>query len=208
MRGEQRERGARVIMCPLSCSLPCMCVAVTEWGGLFDNSCVCVLGGAVFRRTVSTRACVLCLGESEREFAIGVAGGAERKIEASRERGEREQRDESCGVVEGSCGCVAGPDCLTRVRAVYYSVAVVWRGVADTRCVRDGICFRPLKTVTSQQTQQPDLPSPSSSGPGLPGRCSCCCGMHLARCSLQRATPTFRFAAFLAALHRSSSSTE
>ena len=60
----------------------------------FSIIVVCVLGGAVFRRTVSTRACVLCLGESEREFAIGVAGGAERKIEASRERGEREQRDE------------------------------------------------------------------------------------------------------------------
>ena len=199
-----------MIMCPLSCSLPCMCVAVAEWGGLFDNSCVLVLVCAWRRRVQedSEYARVCVVSWRERARVCYWCGGRSREENRGEPReGEREQRDESCGVVEGSCGCVAGPDCLTRVRAVYYSVAV-WRGVADTRCVRDGICFRPLKTVTSQQTQQPDLPSPSSSGPGLPGRCSCCCGMHLARCSLQRATPTFKFAAFLAALHRSSSSTE
>ena len=84
-----------MIMCPLlllSSVHVCGRDGVVAFSIIVVCACVCVLGGAVFRRTVSTRACVLCLGESEREFAIGVAGGAERKIEASREGGERTER--------------------------------------------------------------------------------------------------------------------
>ena len=86
-----------MIMCPLQLSSVHVCGrdGVVAFSIIVVCLCVCAWRRRVQEDSEYARVCVCCLGESEREFAIGVAGGAERKREASRERGEREQRDES-----------------------------------------------------------------------------------------------------------------